>query len=147
MQAGFLWFDFETFGANARSDRPCQFAAIRTDEQLNIVGEPIEMFCQPILDYVPHPMAVEITGISPLEAQSKGLSEYEFAKTLHQLLALPQTCMVGYNSIRFDDEVIRHLFYRNLLDPYEREYKNGNSRWDLLDVMRLAYALRPDGLN
>lgn len=59
----------------------------------------------------------------------------------------PSTCVAGYNSIRFDDEFSRNLFYRNLYDPYEREYKNNNSRWDLIDLARMCYALRPEGIN
>ena len=54
--------------------------------------------------------------------------------------------MVGYNNIRFDDEVTRNIFYRNFYDPYARSWQNRNSRWDLLDIMRACYALRPEGL-
>jgi exodeoxyribonuclease I len=146
LQSTFLWYDFETFGANARSDRACQFAGIRTDHQLNIIGEPIELFCQNTMDYIPNPMAVEVTGITPQHAEKMGVNEFEFARQLKTIFTQAQTCAVGYNSIRFDDEVVRHLFFRNLIDPYEREWKNGNSRWDLLDVARLTYALRPGGI-
>src|SRR5690606_24220092 len=58
----------------------------------------------------------------------------------------PGTCVVGYNNIRFDDEVTRNTLYRNFYDPYAREWQNGNSRWDIIDMVRLAYALRPDGI-
>jgi len=141
-----LWYDYETFGAKVRQDRPAQIAMIRTDLNLNVVDEPINIFCQPDLDMVPSPMASLITGISPQYAKKNGVPEPEFARLIYEQMMRPQTCVVGYNSIRFDDEIGRFLFYRNFFDPYSREFKNGNSRWDLLDVTRLCYALRPEGI-
>ena len=76
----------------------------------------------------------------------KGLPEPKFIARIYRELATPGTCGVGYNSIRFDDEVTRHALYRNFYDPYQREWKNGNSRWDILDMLRLTRALRPDGI-
>lgn len=142
----FLWHDYETFGPNPRRDRPAQFAALRTDAELNIVGEPIELFCHPPTDMLPDPEACLLTGITPQLAQEKGIPEAEFAYAIYQVLSSPGTCGVGYNTIRFDDEVTRFLFYRNLIDPYAREWQNECSRWDLLDVVRTLYALRPEGL-
>ena len=144
--ASFLWHDYETFGADPRRDRPAQFAALRTDADLNEIGEPIELFCRPADDYLPHPAACLITGITPQKAQRHGLPEAQFAGEVQRHMSEPGTCVVGYNSLRFDDEVSRHLFYRNLLDPYAREWQNGNSRWDLIDVVRAFYALRPEGI-
>ena len=130
-----------------RRTRIAQFAAIRTDAELNQIGEPISLFCQPADDLLPSPDATLITGITPQHALRDGLSEAEaFALHLDEL-ARPGTCAVGYNSLRFDDEFVRYGLYRNFHDAYEREWRNGNSRWDLLDVMRLAHALRPDGLD
>lgn len=142
-----LWHDYETFGIHPAFDRPAQFAAIRTDEELNIIDEPVELFCQPQDDYLPHPEAVLVTGIQPQSLLEKGTNEAEFFYSLYQQMMQPETCTAGYNSIRFDDEFSRYGFYRNFYDPYEREYKNNNSRWDLLDAMRAAYALRPEGIN
>ncbi|MCD1585753.1 exodeoxyribonuclease I [Halomonas sp. IOP_14] len=144
--SSFLWHDYETFGADPRRDRPAQFAALRTDADLNEIGEPIELYCKPADDYLPHPAACLITGITPQKAQRHGLPEAEFAGEIQRHMSEPGTCVVGYNSLRFDDEVSRHLFYRNLLDPYAREWQNGNSRWDLIDIVRAFYALRPDGI-
>jgi exodeoxyribonuclease-1 len=127
----FLWHDYETFGANPRLDRPAQFAALRTDMDLELVAEPVSWYCQPAMDVLPHPVASLITGITPQEALKKGRAEAEFATAIRAEMMEPGTCAAGYNSIRFDDEFSRNLFYRNLYDPYEREYKNGNSRWDL----------------
>lgn len=143
----FLWHDYETFGADSRLHRPAQFAALRTNMALEPVSEPISWYCQPATDVLPHPVASLITGITPQDAQEKGLIEAEFAAAIRAEMMEPGTCVAGYNSIRFDDEFSRNLFYRNLYDPYEREYKNNNSRWDLIDLARMCYALRPEGIN
>lgn len=143
----FLWHDYETFGANPLLDRPAQFAAIRTNWALEPLGEPINWYCQPALDVLPHPVASLITGITPQLAMKEGLVEAEFAAGIHAEMMEPGTCVAGYNSIRFDDEFSRNLFYRNFFDPYEREYKNNNSRWDLIDLARMCYALRPQDIN
>ncbi len=141
-----LWHDYETFGANPMADRPAQFAAQRTDAGLNPVGDPVTWYCAPADDVLPQPMACLITGITPQEARNKGMVETEFALRIHKEMMQPGTCSAGYNSIRFDDVFSRNLFYRNLRDPYEREYRNGNSRWDLIDLARMCYALRPEGI-
>jgi exodeoxyribonuclease-1 len=142
----FLWHDYETFGANPMADRPAQFAALRTDANLNPIEEPVTWYCTPSNDVLPHPMACLITGITPQEAWKKGVIETEFAQNILSEMSRPGTCCVGYNSIRFDDAVTRNLLYRNFRDPYEREYRNGNSRWDLIDLARMCYALRPSGI-
>ena len=142
----FLWHDYETFGTRPRRDCPAQFAAIRTDAELNEIGEPMELFCQPPLDRLPEPEACLITGITPQECAAKGLPEHQFADRINAALGQPGTIGVGYNSIRFDDEVTRFLLWRNLIDPYAREWQGGCSRWDLLDVVRCAHALRPEGI-
>ncbi|WP_311944736.1 exodeoxyribonuclease I [Halomonas piscis] len=144
--ASFLWHDYETFGADTRRDRPAQFAAIRTDAALNEIGEPVELYCKPADDDLPHPVACLITGITPQKARRHGLPEAEFAGEVLGHMSKAGTCAVGYNSLRFDDEITRQLFYRNLIDPYAREWQNGNSRWDLIDVVRAFYALRPAGI-
>lgn len=143
----FYWIDYETWGVNPATDKPCQFAGIRTDEDLNIIDEPLVIYCQPPNDYLPSPEACLITGITPQLAMSKGLSEPEFMRKIHEELSRPNTCTVGYNNVRFDDEVTRYGFYRNFIDPYGWSFENDNSRWDLLDVMRACYALRPEGIN
>ena len=146
MAVSFLWYDLETFGRDPRRTRIAQFAAVRTDEALNPIGKPVSLFCQPADDLLPSPEATLITGITPQQARRDGLPEAEFFARLHEELSQPGTCAVGYNSIRFDDEFIRFGLYRNFYDAYEREWRNGNSRWDLLDVMRLMRALRPEGM-
>jgi exodeoxyribonuclease-1 len=142
----FLWHDYETFGTNTRRTRAAQFAAIRTDAELNQIGEPVMLYCQPANDFLPEPGACLITGITPQECLEKGVPEYQFAAQIEQILAWPGTVGVGYNTIRFDDEITRFMFWRNLIDPYAREWQNECGRWDLLDVVRTAYALRPEGI-
>lgn len=145
-QLTYLWYDYETWGTSPARDRIAQFAAQRTDLNLNPIGEPINLMCRPPEATVIDPESVVITGLSPLELDAVGLNEFEFAKAIHKHMSEPGTCSVGYNTIRFDDECTRYLFYRNLLDPYAREWKNSNSRWDLLDVVRMTKALRPEGI-
>ncbi|NQX90093.1 MAG: exodeoxyribonuclease I [Halioglobus sp.] len=142
----FYWHDYETFGADPTRDRPAQFAGVRTDLQLNVIADPLTIYCRPANDFIPHPRACLITGITPQIALTKGLPECDFIGLIHAELAASGTCGVGYNSIRFDDEVTRHTLYRNFYDPYAREWQSGNTRWDIIDMVRTAYALRPDGI-
>ena len=142
----FFWHDYETFGRVPRRDRPAQFAGLRTDAELNELGDPVMWHCQPAPDFLPDPESVLLTGILPQQALQQGLPEQAFAAAIERELATPGTIGVGYNSIRFDDEVTRFLFWRNLIDPYAREWQNGCSRWDLLDVVRCTWALRPEGI-
>lgn len=141
------WHDYETFGIDPRYDRPSQFAGIRTDEDLNIIGEPLMIYCKPSGDSLPQPQACLITGITPQEAEQKGVNEAEFIKQIHDEFSQANTCGVGYNSLRFDDEFTRFTLYRNFFDAYAREWQNGNSRWDIIDMARLTRALRPEGIN
>ncbi len=140
------WHDYETWGAVPARDKPSQFAGVRTDLDLNIVGDPLVEYCQPSLDCVPNPFACLVTGITPQKALHEGLPEYQFAAAIFRELSQSGTCGVGYNTLRFDDEVSRYMFYRNFYDPYAREWQNGNSRWDIIDMVRLTYALRPEGI-
>jgi len=147
MAATIYWHDYEAWGADPRRDRASQFAGVRTDYDLNEIDHPLVMFCQPSADRLPNPKACLITGLTPAIAQQCGLPEAEFVRQIHEQFSKAQTCVAGYNSIRFDDELSRQLLYRNFYDPYEREWKNGNSRWDIIDTLRLCHALRPEGIN
>ncbi|AUH52152.1 exodeoxyribonuclease I [Chromobacterium sp. ATCC 53434] len=142
----FFWHDYETFGVVPRQDRPSQFAGIRTDAELNEIGEPVMLYCRPAPDYLPTLQACLLTGITPQQCLHNGVAEHEFAAVIERELATPATIGVGYNSLRFDDEVTRFLFWRNLIDPYAREWQNHCGRWDLLDLVRATYALRPNGI-
>ncbi len=142
----FFWHDYETSGADPRRDRPLQFAGIRTTLELEVVGESVMFYGKPSREMPPHPDACLITGITPQQAEREGVNEAEFAARVHEQLAAPGTCGVGYNSLRFDDEFTRQMLYRNFHEPYGREWENGNSRWDLIDLVRMCQALRPEGI-
>lgn len=148
-QPTILWHDYETWGINPSLDFPVQFAAIRTDLDLNIIeSHPSKINIMSAIphDYLPHPQAALVTGITPQKAIAKGEIEPIFAKKVYEQMSHPNTCVAGYNSVKFDEEVTRNLFYRNLYPIYDREYKNGGSRWDIIDLVRACYALRPDGI-
>lgn len=142
----FFWYDLETFGLSPFYDRIAQFAGQRTDMDLNPIGDPVVLYCRLSADYVPDPQSCLITGITPQEVKAKGIPESEFAQRINELFSVPNTCVCGFNTLRFDDEFIRNLFYRNFIDPYEREWRNGCSRWDILDLVRATHDLRPHGL-
>lgn len=146
MTFSFYWHDYETWGADPRRDRAAQFAGQRTDAELKPLGEPLVIYCKPANDMLPQPDACMVTGITPQQATAKGVVEAEFIARIHRELSRPETCGVGYNSIRFDDEFTRYTLYRNFYDPYAREWRNGNSRWDIIDMVRLTHALRPEGI-
>ena len=142
----FFWHDYETWGADPRRDRAAQFAGVRTDADFNIVDDPVTVFCAPADDMLPAPEACLITGLTPQHVREAGVPEAEFFAQIHAELARPGTCGAGYNSLRFDDEVTRFGLYRNFFDPYAREWQHGNSRWDIIDMVRLMRALRPQGM-
>ena len=142
----FYWHDYETFGRVPRRDRPSQFAGVRTDADLNEIDAPLMVYCQPAPDYLPEPEACLLTGITPQTLPARGPARAPVRRHHRTPAGRPGTIGVGYNSIRFDDEVTRHLFWRNLIDPYAREWQNECGRWDLLDVVRTTWALRPEGI-
>ncbi len=146
MPTTLFWHDYETSGLDPRRDRPVQFAGLRTDEALNETAEPLVLYCRPTLDMLPDPEACLLTGITPQQADRQGVPEPEFIARIHAEMAHPGTCGVGYNTLQFDDEVTRHTLYRNFHDPYAREWRRGNSRWDIIDLLRMAGALRPEGI-
>ena len=143
----FYWYDLETTGTHPASDRIMQFAGRRTDGELRDVGEPHRVFLRLAADVLPSPEACLVTGFTPQMVAAEGIDEWQALGDIQALLRQPETCISGYNNLRFDDEFLRHGFYRNLLDPYAHEWQDGNSRWDLIDLVRAAGALRPDGIH
>ena len=139
----FFWYDYETFGLSPKTQRIAQFAGIRTDEDLNIIDEHM-FYCKPTYDSLPSPEACSITGITPQICEKNGLIEKIFISKINNEFSAPDTCIVGYNSINFDDEFTRYTLFRNFIDPYAWHWQNGNSRWDILDVVRFCYALKKD---
>lgn len=146
MAETFFFYDLETTGLDVREDRIMQFAGQRTDLDLKPIGEPYNLLIALNDDTLPSPDALMVTGITPQQTVQDGYSEAEFAKLLMEEIFVPDTIAVGYNSIRFDDEFIRHLFWRNFYDSYVWTWKEGRSRWDIMDVVRMTRALRPEGI-
>lgn len=146
MAPTFFWYDLETTGLDSLMDRPLQFAGVRTDTELNPIESPVNIFCLPGDDVLPSPEAIMVTGLSMSRLRSLGSNEIEFCRRIMSSFSVPETCVVGYNSLNFDDEFVRQMCYRNFYDPYAREWRNGNSRWDVINMFRMAYALRPGGL-
>jgi len=146
MSQTFFFYDLETSGLSARDDRVMQFAGIRTDTNLKPIGEPFNILVKLNDDTLPSPDALMVTGITPQETVADGYTEAEFAKLLVNEVFTPDTVTIGFNNIRFDDEFIRALLWRNFYDPYEWAWKDGRSRWDILDVARMTRALRPEGI-
>ncbi|WP_367670487.1 exodeoxyribonuclease I [Sodalis-like secondary symbiont of Drepanosiphum platanoidis] len=142
----FLFYDYETFGISPSKDRPVQFASIRTNNKFEIIEKPNILYCYPNTDYLPNLESILITGITPKKAQDFGIIESRFAFKIYNIFNVFNTCIIGFNNIKFDDEFTRYLFYRNLLDPYTWSWKNKNSRWDVLKIMHALYALRPNGI-
>jgi exodeoxyribonuclease-1 len=146
MSQTFFFYDLETSGLSPRDDRIMQFAGIRTTMELEPIGEPYNLLVKLNDDTLPSPEALMVTGITPQQTTADGYTEAEFARILTTEVFTPDTISVGFNSVRFDDEFIRHLFWRTFHDPYEWAWKDGRSRWDLLDVTRMTRALRPEGI-
>jgi exodeoxyribonuclease-1 len=142
-----LAYDYETTGTDPVRDRPVQFACLRLDMELNVIGTPTTLYCQPAPDHLPDPHACLLTGITPQRCQEIGVPELQFVHAVQRELAAPGTIAFGYNSIAFDEEITRFMFWRNLIDPYAREWKDGCGRWDLLGLVRATYALRPETLD
>ncbi len=146
MQSTFFFYDLETTGFRPREARIVQFAGQRTDMDLKPISQPLDYYIKITEDTLPDPDAVLITGITPQKTLAEGITEAEFMKIFHEQAVTPGTIFVGFNNIRFDDEFMRYLHYRNFYEPYEWQYKDGRSRWDLLDVVRMTRALRPAGI-
>lgn len=146
MAGTFFFYDLETSGLSARDDRIMQFAGQRTSMDLQSIGDPVNVMVRLSDDSLPSPEALLVTGITPQQTLADGYSEAEFARMFTDEIAIPNTIMVGYNNVRFDDEFMRHTLWRNFYDPYEWSWAEGRSRWDLLDVVRLFRALRPSGI-
>lgn len=146
MEQTFFFYDLETSGLDARADRIMQFAGQRTDMNLNPIGDPVNILVKMNEDTLPSPYAIMVTKITPQSTLMDGFTEVEFCKYVTDEIFTPGTIAMGYNSVRFDDEFMRHIFWRCFYDPYEWQWKDGRSKWDLLDVVRMTRALRPEGI-
>lgn len=145
-QSSFFFYDLETSGLDPRKHRIMQFAGQRTDLDLQPISEPVNLLVKLTDEVLPSPDSVLITGLTPQQSVRDGITEAELMRVLTTEVFTSGTIATGFNNVRFDDSFIRFLYYRNFHDPYEWAYADGRSRWDLLDVVRMARALRPDGL-
>lgn len=146
MRPSYYFYDLETSGLNPRGDRIMQFAGMRTDMDFRPLGDPVNLLIEMPNDTLPSPTAIMVTGITPQACNRDGISEREFCRFIVEDMAAPNTVIVGYNSVRFDDEFMRSALWRNFHDPYAWQWRNKQSRWDLLDVVRMTRALRPEGI-
>lgn len=140
------FYDLETSGINAKAQRIMQFAGQRVNDNLEPITEPDNWLVKLTDEVLPNPEAILITGITPQKTLEEGYTEAEFLKLFMEKVNQPDTCVVGFNNVRFDDEFMRNTLWRNFYDPYEWQWRNNNSRWDLLDVVRMVRALRPEGI-
>jgi exodeoxyribonuclease-1 len=135
----FVFYDFETSGAKPAFDQPLQFAAIVTDDNFNELDR-MELRCQLSPHILPSPIALHVTGVRPGQLLNSNLvNQFEFAQRLQSFIKTwAPAIWVGYNSIQFDEEVMRHLFYQNLQPTIYATQRWGNSR---LDAMKMIWAV------
>lgn len=141
----FLFYDLETTGINKCFDQIIQFAAIRTDEELNEIRR-YEFLIKLNPDTVPMPEA-SITHHISIEKANTGLFEYEAIKKIHGIFNTPETISLGYNTLSFDDEFLRFSFFNNLFTAYDHQYKNNCSRMDLYPIVAAYYLCANDVLS
>jgi exodeoxyribonuclease-1 len=147
MSPSYYFYDLETTGFRATTDRIMQFAGQRVDTDFKPLGKPDNILVKLPDDILPTPSAILFTGLSLKENKVKGISEPEFAKYFNEKIATTGTIFIGFNNLRFDDEFIRYLNYRNFYDAYSWHWAMNRSRWDLMDAVRMTRALRPEGIN
>jgi exodeoxyribonuclease-1 len=146
MAQSFFFYDLETSGISPRDARIMQFAGQRTDMDMQPIGEPFNIMIKLTPDILPDPDAIMVTGITPQDTVRDGITEAEFIKIFQDEISTPGTIFLGYNTVRFDDEFMRCLLYRNFAHPYEWQFKDGRGKWDLLDLARMTRAIRPEGI-
>lgn len=142
---GFVIYDLETTGLKKRFDQILQFAAVRTDASLNVV-EKVEFEGRLRPHILPSPGALHVTGsryedlIGPLRPSHDAMMA-----NIHEILTRWTPSMfIGFNSIGYDDEVLRQALYEALRPPIFITNMNGNSRGDLLKLARVVGTLRPE---
>ncbi len=140
----YLFYDLETTGLNKVFDQVLQFAAIRTDMTFKEI-ERYNIMIKLRPDVIPSPAAM-ITHRISLKQSMQGICEYEAIVQIHRILNQANTISLGYNTATFDDEFLRFCFHRNMLPPYEHQYKNGCSRMDLLPITNIYYLYKREVL-
>lgn len=144
-QPSLLFYDLETSGLQKSFDQVLEFAAIRTDLNLNEI-EREQFLVRLTRDCVPQTQAFLTHRLDPSLLENEGITEADAIKKIHTMLNVPGTISGGYNTLGFDDEFLRFGFYRHLLTPYTHQYANGCGRFDLYPMTALYRQFYPDAL-
>ena len=144
--AAFIFYDTETSGLDKNFGQIFQFAAVLTDNELSVIDK-FEIRSRRMPQIVPEPSALLVTGINPETLDQAEFSYYEFAtKIRNKILEWSPAIVCGYNTFSFDEHFMRSMFYQNLYPPYLTQI-NGNSRLDILPLVRAAEHLYPGKIN
>jgi exodeoxyribonuclease-1 len=139
-------FDLETTGLERRYDQPVQFAAIRLDANLGELDN-VNWLARPQKHIIPAPAALATHGRGIDQILSAPLSHYELMTLIEELaIRWAPAIWLGFNSLRYDDEIVRYNLYAALRQPYAMQY-HGNSRADVMQASRLASVLDPGSIN
>jgi exodeoxyribonuclease I len=144
----FAFFDLETTGISPAFDHPLQFAAILTDAEFREI-ERVDLRCRLAPHLIPSPQALAVTGVRPHQLLDPVLpSLFEFAQELTSLVSRWSPAIwTGFNSIRFDEEMLRQMFYQNLQAEIFATQLNGNTRFDIMTAVFAAFHRHPDLFN
>ena len=141
-----VFYDTETTGTRPAWSQVLQFAAVLTDDDFNELAS-VNVRCRLLPHVVPTPWALKVTGMAPTAVDRHPVSFYEMILGIHrQMKDWGAAYYLGFNSIKFDEEIMRQSFWQNLLDPYVTN-TGGARRGDVLSIMRAALAAQPDILN
>ncbi|MDU8351260.1 exodeoxyribonuclease I [Pseudomonas syringae pv. actinidiae] len=141
------FYDFETADANP-STPILQFASVSTDHDLNVIkGSETNLIAKPSRHALPAPIAFMIHMLDLEHLKEHGLSERALVQhVVNIFLHSPNSQMAGYNTLSFDDKVLQHACFRNMLPPYDHQFMNGNTRFDVFKLVQLMFAFRPESL-
>lgn len=142
----FIFYDTETTGTHTAFDQILQFAAIYTDEELNEI-ERFEIRCRLLPNIVPSPGAMRVTRLKVSQLTDTTLpSHYEMMCSIRQkLLEWSPSTFLGYNTIKFDENLLRQAFYQTL-HPLYLTNTLGNSRTDIMRIAQAASVYAPGAL-
>lgn len=141
----FIFYDLETTGLEKAFDQIVQFAAIHTDDDLQIRGT-INLRCRRLPEIVPSPSAMMVTRIDPDHLENQALSHYQMLQEIQTWLQqrTPAT-FVGHNSLEFDERFLRLALFRSLCDPYLTSI-GGNIRGDIMLLAQAVFHHDPDSI-
>jgi exodeoxyribonuclease-1 len=142
----FVFYDTETTGTDTAFDQILQFGAIRTDDDLNETDR-FEIRCRLLPHVVPAPMALKVTGIDLKVLMDPALpSHYEAIRQVYAKLSdWSPSVFVGFNSISFDENLLRQAFYQTL-QPIYLTNTSGNTRADMLRIAHAVAAYAPNAI-